>query len=277
MIDFNVTPKNLLLGVLQASENRAIPISVLTQLGELFGFSSNVMRVNVTRMLSSNTLEKDERGYYRLLKQENLVSQIVDAWHLGEERRTPWDNSWFMCLLPDKRKITEGKAAHRAFSYMGFQRSSETLWVRPNNLHINKNQCINNLRQLGVDQASQLFIVTDAEPNVIDQWRHELWPTKTLQTNYKQLLRTLQQSQQKLKKMSLDKAVAESFLTGSKVVNTLAIDPLLPEEMMEPTHREQLTQAMVEYDVIGKKIWWDKFLELEFVEPLTPSHLNFLD
>ena len=276
MFEFKVTPKNLLLGVLQTSTAEAIPIKVITHIGELFGFTSNVMRVNVTRLLGAGVLGQDERGCYRLKKKNNLMAQLIDGWHLGEGRRVEWDRTWFMVCLPNKKSVAGHKDNINALSYLGFKASDEFIWVRPNNLTYSRQICWDYLLQLGLTPNSQLFVVAEADQDIESRWLKDLWPIQQHQKNYRELLKSLINSQQVLKTMPLDQAVVESFIFGSKVVNTLAIDPLLPEQMMSTKYRERLTDAMHEYDLIGQKIWWQKFTDLNSEEFSAPGHLNFL-
>ncbi|MAZ86133.1 MAG: hypothetical protein CL693_00605 [Cellvibrionaceae bacterium] len=276
MTQFKVSPKNLLLGVLSKGESKTIPISMITHIGELFGFSSNAMRVNVTRLLSSGALEQDERGYYRVKHTDNLVSKLIERWHIGEDRRTPWDQTWLMVCLPHKKSVASNKDTVKALSYLGFKPSDEFLWVRPHNLTYSHQTTWDYLLQLGLTEQAQLFTVTETEPRLEAHWRRNLWPINRLQKNYKALLNDLNKSQKALKKMGQDQALVESFVLGSKVVNTLAIDALLPDELMDNQHRHHLTEAMKEYDRLGKEIWDEKMAAQSSEEIPAPAHLNFL-
>ncbi len=276
MTQFKVSPKNLLLGVLSKGDSKAIPIRMITHIGELFGFSSNVMRVNVTRLLGSGALEQDERGYYRVKQTNNLVSKLIERWHIGEDRRTPWDQTWLMVRLPHKKAVANNKDTIKALSYLGFRPSDEFLWVRPHNLTYSRQTTWDYLLQLGLTEQAQLFTVTETEPQLDAHWRQDLWPIDRLQRNYKALLNDLNKSQKALKKMEQDQALVDSFVLGSKVVNTLAIDALLPDELMDSQHRHRLTQAMKEYDLLGKEIWNEKMAEQNSGDMPVPAHLNFL-
>ncbi|MCL6416961.1 hypothetical protein MIB92_14970 [Aestuariirhabdus sp. Z084] len=276
MNDFKVSPKNLLLGILHTGNLKAMPIKVIIHLGALFGFSSNLMRVNVTRLLSDGALEQDERGYYRASGKNNLMSLWIDRWHLGEDRRRPWNRSWLLLCLPGKKAIASHKDTLRALSYMGFKASNSSMWVRPYNLVESRQIIFDHLLQLGLIESAELFVVSEASSEREQYWRDTLWPIEQYQQKYKQLLDELETSKNAIKKMPLDQAVVESFVLGSQVVNTLAIDPLLPEEMVDSQRRATLTDAMREYDQLGKAIWYEKMAEQGLMDASPPAHLNFL-
>ena len=276
MHHFEITPKNLLLGVMQTGSEQAIPIRMVTEIGLLFGFSSNVMRVNVTRLLSSGTLEQDERGYYRLNPQSSIRSTIVDSWHMGEPRRVPWNESWLMSCLPEKKSITNDKQTIQALTYLGFKPSEASKWVRPNNLTLSRSDIEERLQMLGITSHAQLYVVSECSELLENRWRRELWPIQEHQKNYQAQIKAIKQSKKALKKMPLNQAVVESFMVGSEVVNTLAIDPLLPEEIMNSKYRTQLTELMKDYDLIGQEIWNRKFQQLELEGIDAPKHLNLL-
>jgi len=275
MSGFEITPKNLLLGVMQAGKVSSVPIKILTQVGELFGFSSNTIRVNVARLLSAGILESDERGFYRIRSKENPLSKLVDEWHLGEKRRKSWKQDWLVCLLPDKRNQKGQNSALKALSFLGFRSASPVMWVRPNNLNLDRGGCEKLLVQLGVMEDATIFVASEFEPKLLEQWSKFLWPIDNLQQKYLELGEKLRYSKQRIKKLPIDQAVVETFIVGSEVVNFLTVDPLLPDEMMTAKYREVLTQEMKTYDAIGKSVWNEKFGELDM--SLSPVHLRLVE
>ena len=275
MSGFEITPKNLLLGVMQAGKVSSVPIKILTQVGELFGFSSNTIRVNVARLLSAGILESDERGFYHIRSQENPLSKLVDEWHLGERRRKPWKQDWIVCLLPDKRNQKGQNNSQKALSFLGFKSATSAMWVRPNNLQLGRNGCSKLLEQLGLMEGATMFIASDFEPRLLEQWAKFLWPIDNLQQKYQELSEKIRYSKQRIKKLQIDQAVVETFIIGSEAVNLLTVDPLLPDEMMTAKYREVLTQEMKTYDALGKSVWNEKFGELDM--SLSPVHLRLVE
>lgn len=275
MFDFKVTPKNLLLGVLQTGECRPLPIKGLVQVGALFGFSDNVIRVTITRLVNAGLLEKTADGLYSLAGQDSFLSYFVNRWHIGEARRKQWDGSWLGCLLIHKPTQVEEKSLHKAFEYMGFTKVHSMMWARPNNLTLTIEEVKDYLVQLGMAFDFQLLVIKELSQQDERNWLAN-YPLKILAKDYQKFLKVLRKSRQGLSKKSLDAAAVESFLVGSEVVNRLAVDPLLPAEVLSEDDRALLTEEMLEYDLVGQQIWWEKFSELDMGEKLSPAHINFL-
>ncbi len=279
MNDFQASPKNLLLGVFQTGKG-VISIKAITHIGKLFGFTPNSMRVTVTRLLSTGVLRQDERGYYYLNRDSfndktNLLSTLIGRWHLGEQRRRNWDKTWVLVCLPDRKAITNDKEYIKALRYMGFATDNGHQWTRPNYLNFSRSQYCEYLVQLGLTREAHIFVVAEADPELIRCWENALWPISEYQNNYQSLLAELKKSMNSVHKIPLNQAAVESFILGSKVVNTLATDPLLPEEIMPCSARESLTNSMLEYDLIGKEIWNRKLNELDVGVTTMPVGFSF--
>jgi hypothetical protein len=50
-------------------------------------------------------------------------------------------------------------------------------------------------------------------------------------------------------------ALVQSFLLGGQAIRVLATDPLLPEEIVAGEKRRELTELMLRYDAVGRRIW----------------------
>lgn len=275
MNEFRVSPKNLLLGLFYTGDSEAIPVRAITGIGELFGFTSNAMRVNVARLLSAGILTQDARGHY-LLNQKNisakthLISRLLGRWHEGEQRRRAWDGSWLMACLPNRKSETNDKDNIKALSFLGFGTLNAHQWVRPNNLRDARQDLAEHLSLLGITSEAQLFVVSEADSRLVRAWQEEIWPIEVYQKNYEILFQELQASKDRLQGMSQGQAAVETFSLGSRVVNTLTMDPYLPEEMMSCDKRVRLAEAMREYDAIGKDVWSRALSELDASELSMP-------
>ncbi len=272
MTKFELKPKNLILGLLQAVKGRSVPIRTLTQAGLLFGFESNTIRVNVARLVSAGVIESDERGFYRVLYSTSPVSQYIDNWRLGAKRCVKWKNDWLSCLLPNSIPTKSLHKSQKSLTFLGFREGAPSLWVRPDNLRFSQPQRLAILKHSGLDERAVLFQAREFEQQVLDQWKNYLWPTNDLLADYEATYTKLQRSKQRLLKLPVDQALTESFLIGSEVIHILVGDPLLPEEMADSTLRLKLTQLMIDYDKIGQQVWLKKFAD--FKVDLTPVHLR---
>ncbi len=265
----DITPKNLILGLLQASMEGESPVKSLVKIGELFGFSSNTIRVAATRLIREGKLENNERGLYRLNKQDDHFSRFVESWRTGEDRLLKWDGSW-MCHLSPPLSARQLEKNKRILVRPGFQEGCFNLWVRPNNLKIGIEGIEKILRQLSIIAKGELFVGREFSRMLTERWKRYLWPTAELISAQRKCLEKMNKSADRLLKMPLENALVESFLIGSEAIYLLITDPLLPDELMDNAHRIELTQTMLEYDVLGKIVWRDKFGGLGIEK--TPRH-----
>ena len=60
-MDWKITPKILIVSMLHVTNNRAIPIRVLIAMGNLFGFTSNTVRVTTARLVRDGRIESDSK------------------------------------------------------------------------------------------------------------------------------------------------------------------------------------------------------------------------
>ncbi len=272
-MEYKVTPKSLILSILQVAGTRAMPIKALVSSGEVFGFTSNTIRVTTTRLIREGSVESDERGFYYLSKNKNPISNFVDSWRIGEKRLINWDGGWMCCLLP-KTKAAQQTKSERALRFTGFKEGLPGLWVRPNNLKLGLSGIRDIIRQMIIQTNAELFIGRQFDEKLIEQWRRFLWPVHELNRSYEKNLEKIRKSTKQIKTMPFENALVESYLTGSEAVHCLVTDPLLPDEMMPVKYRKALTRAMLTYDDIGKKIWVRKFEGLQLDK--SPAHLQIV-
>ncbi len=257
-MEYKITPKNLILGVLQAFKNREILIKTLVFIGEIFGFTGNSIRVTAMRLIREGKLESDKRGCYRLSDQMNPFSQFLNSWRLREERIKPWDGSWMCYLMPrlTLRQLTRHK---KLIMKPGFREGSLNLWVRPNNLTIGIKGVDRILSQSDSDKKGELFVGQDFNSKLTEQWEQNLWPIKKLEQTQRVFLEKLRKSANRLKRIPPKNALIESYLMGSQAVLLLITDPLLPKEMMNNYYRLALTNEMLAYDKLGRTVWRNYF------------------
>ncbi len=268
---YNIKPKNLILSILRVSEQPAVSIKTLVLIGKLFGFTGNTIRVATARLVSSGKIESDERGLYRLSQAADPVNRYLNGWRDGEERLVSWDGSWVCCLaaeLPAGRQARNNKA----FGFLGIREGLPGLWIRPNNLRLGFRGIIKTLDQLGIESGAKFFEARKFKEKLEEKWRHCLWPLDELNKTGREILEKISRSRLKLKNMPPAQAVVESYLVGSEASYRLTMDPLLPNEILDASVRIDLTEAMLEYDVIGNRIWMENFEDLKLGG--TPSHLQ---
>jgi phenylacetic acid degradation operon negative regulatory protein len=266
-----VTPKSMVLDLLRvAPRARAVPIRGLVELGALFGFHGNAVRVAVARLMSAGLLESDERGSYRLTERATPVSRIVDEWRLGEARRREWTGDWLAIWQPRRAPRADRRRSQRAMQRLGFAEGLDGMWVRPDNLAASRDELERRLGDLGLGRGSELFTAREPSDALTARWR-TLWPTDDLVAGYESALRDLARSAARVEKMPRDAVLVETFMLGGDAIRVLATDPLLPEQIMTGTERHALTRAMIEYDELGRAAWAQRLADAPLEQ--APSHV----
>ncbi len=272
-MDQHITPKSLVLSMLQATNGKAMPVKTLVSIGQVFGFTGNTIRVTTTRLMGEGTIESDVRGFYRLSRKGARFSRFIDRWKKGEGRLRGWDGGWLCFMVPksvSKRHVETGRIS----DFLGFREGLSHLWVRPDNLSIDFPEIDTLLSQIGRIENGEKFVARQFSEKLTEKWQCYLWPVKKLLQNQKGFLNKISKSADRIEKMPLENALIESFLVGSKAIQMLIMDPLLPEEMMNSSHRVELTNAMLAYDEIGKRIWSKRFEEIQI--DTSPTHLQLI-
>lgn len=268
-----ITAKSLLLDLLRASEPKTCPVSFLVEIGHIFGISENSIRVTITRLLGKKIIEQDERGYYRLLDAENPLREWVSGWLSGEDRVVAWEGSWLSLSIAPSLKAKELKSIEVAAFRLGFREVWRKYWLRPDNL-AKDNKTLR--RQITRMSGVSAFILTSSDQVLLADDSvgiESLWDVRVLQENYRTQISALKKRLSNPKKYSIETVVKDTFTIGGDVIYLLAVDPLLPQEMIDTQLRGELTQLMYRYDRSFRPVWDNAFM---MEEPLrsVPSHLQ---
>lgn len=272
--DRGVTPKSLVLDLLRVGEPRSIAVRSFVEIGELFGFTGNAMRVAVTRLVSAGLLESDDRGSYRLAPSATPLSAHVEAWRLGEKRRRPWSGNWLAVWLPRGAQRRTRRQSLRALALLGFGEGLEALWVRPDNLAAGSSGVFAELGELGLESEAEPFLGSGFSEPLGARWQRSLWRPDELTQGYRGALRRIEQSLEKIDRLAPGPAAVETFLVGGAAIRVLATDPLLPDEILPGDDRAALTAAMRRYDVVGRRVWRTLTGARELSS--APSHLSLV-
>ncbi len=268
-----VTPKSVVLDLLRVTpDDLPVPVSSLVEIGALFGFNGNAVRVAVTRLVQAGLLESDERGSYRLAPQTDPLNRLIDEWRLGAARLRPWKGAWLAIWYPSGTSRSERSRSHRAMRALGFREGLDGLWVRPDNLAVQREELRARLRSLGLVDAAELIGAEGFSLCTTNRWTTSLWPVWELQDGYRDMLRDLQRSVKKLRTLPPTQGLVQSFALGGAAIRLLALDPLLPKEICSPELRHELTESMLRYDRLGRALWRE-FSQLAPIQA-APSHLS---
>ena len=271
-----VTAKSLLLDLLRATEPNALPIKLLVSAGEIFGISENAIRVNVTRLVSKGDLEQDDRGYYRVGPATTPLRSWVRNWRFGEERVRTWDQDWLMLSIAPEVKAKALKSLETACYRLGFRQLWSRLWIRPNNLNRSQEEIIEQLKELS--GCDQVLLAIVSEINLVGKAFNprELWQVEELETAYKVILTALENSLNTVAETSLEDVFRNSFLIGGEAIHLLALDPLLPDELVQAELRESIHELMHEFDAACRPYWNEFFQKYKYnsVPRFLESHLS---
>ncbi len=258
---YKVTPKSLILSLLEVIPEEIVRIKFLVFAGELFGFTGNTIRVTTTRLIREGYIENDARGRYRITADYSPLINSIRSWKLGESRLVPWDGAWVCCYIPLLPTRSKEKTI-KALDLFGFKQGMPKFWIRPQNLALGFEELKSILFKLGINENARLFISQKFDDAVIEQWRGFLWPIDKISEAQKSMTEKLRSSGSHIGGLPLVNALTETYLLGNEAIRLLHTDPLLPKEMMSNDHRLRLTKAMLKYNDIGKEVWAVKIREI---------------
>jgi phenylacetic acid degradation operon negative regulatory protein len=249
------TPRSLIVDLLSTLTRGTMPVAALVEAGRLFGLEPGSVRVALARLLATGRVERDLRGRYRLGAAAAPIQSVVQGWRGLGGRAAAWDGSWLGVL--DEGVAPRGAAARRhqrALRLQGFRRLRRGVWLRPANLRGGCAAVREELLRLGL--AADALVVTLRDLDAKSERRiRALYAPDSLRAGYRALLARLAASSKRLGSLPEAEAMRESFLLGGRGIQLLALDPLLPAEILDPRERDALVRAMRAYDRQGRDCW----------------------
>jgi phenylacetic acid degradation operon negative regulatory protein len=230
-----------------------MPVGALVEAAALFGLTENNLRVTVARLLASGHVARDERGAYRLGGATRSIGAHVRGWRDRDRRTRKWSGAWLAVHAgPAGRTAQRGR--QRALRLFGFARLRPGLWLRPDNLAHPLDDVRRDLAALGLPPGDLVCALAELDA-ASDARARRLWDVAALRRTYRELAATLTASEARLARLTPEKAMAESFLCGGRVLRQLVLDPLLPDAICPPDERDALLEQMRRYDRLGRLAW----------------------
>lgn len=230
-----------------------VPVGALVRAGALFGIGENSMRVSLARLRARGTVESDARGLYRLSRAALAVNREVRSWSTIEDGVTSWDGSW-IAVETGRLPRRNARVHERAFRLLGLQALTPALRVRPNNLEGGVEGCRARLVALGYSPAPVVFRLSELDDELQERAR-SLWNVRRLEADYAETRQRLAASAERLPSLTREAAMAESFQVGGAAVRLIALDPLLPDSIVDAAARRAMIDEMRAYDRIGRDAW----------------------
>jgi phenylacetic acid degradation operon negative regulatory protein len=250
------TPKSLILDLLSSLRGEAMPVRALVAAGAVFGISAESIRVALVRLCSVGTLERNERGQYRIAAPALPVQRHVMGWTRTEERLVPWRGGWIGVYTGglDRGDRPRLRRRERALAFLGFRALDAQLFVRPDNLKGGVDAVRDELSGLGLDPAALVCLITQLD-RATEARARALWDAAAVCRTYQSMCTALARSAARLTQLSAREAMAESFVLGGEAIRQLALDPLLPDPIVPSSGRAALVDAMRAYDRLGRACW----------------------
>jgi phenylacetic acid degradation operon negative regulatory protein len=248
-----IAPKSLLCDLLRVTP-QAIPVRRLVEVGALFGLEDNAIRVALARLVAAGRVASDQRGHYRFAAGAGALSTWVESWRLGDRRIRRWRGDWLCAHVARGGERGEQAQRRRALEHLGLRCGLDGVWLRPDNLRAPRAALEAVLAERGVAQGVVWFTASGVAPTVAQRWVR-LWSLARLQVTWHEALADLARSRDRLDRLPTGRRLVESFAVGGRAIRVLALDPLLPDEIVGGDGRRRLGAAMLEYDALGKAIW----------------------
>jgi len=250
------TAKSLTLDLLSSLRGQPMPVRALVAAAAVFGISAESMRVALVRLCSRGTIERNERGQYRIAPAAQPVQAHVASWTRTEERLVPWRGGWIGVHTAGLERGDRARVRRRerALQFLGLRPLDAHLFVRPDNLKGGVDAARGELQALGLEPTALVFAIAQLDPTAEARAR-ALWDGKALGRGYRATCAALERSAARLEHTPAQRAMVESFLLGGQAIRQLALDPLLPEPIVAAGERAALVEALRAYDRLGRAHW----------------------
>lgn len=250
-----VTPRSMLLDLMRVAAPQPCAVRALIDVGDMFGFEANAVRVALTRLGSRGLVEPVRRGWYRYAARAQPLSTFVEQWRLGERRVVDWHGDWLGVWHPRASSRNKAHArSEQALRRLGFVPGPTPLWLRPNNLASRVTGTRERLNSLGLSDGAELFVMSDVSAGL----RHQVvraWPVKRIRAELRRVCAELRDSAARVDGLDYRQALVETFMLGGAAIRLLSLDPLLPDELCDGGERRALTEQMLGYDKLGRELW----------------------
>lgn len=274
-------PKSLILDLLSSLRRGSMPVRALVAAGALFGIAGNSVRVALARLLAAGLVERDERGRYRLGPGAQATNERIRSWRRIEAAQIPWQGEWIGAHgvarpAAGVRSPRSRQADARALRFLGFRWLETDLALRPANLRGGITGVREQLWQLGLEPKVLIFSVGELSATT-EARAVALWDAAALARGYDESHRALIASEDRLRELSRDRAMVESFLLGGQIIRQLVLDPLLPEPIAPAEPRHRVVEAMRRYDALGRECWADFLASFGLPHLRTPADMRLLE
>lgn len=251
-----MTSKDLIFNLFLADNESCLNTREVMEASALFGIQANSARVALTRLSSAGLIETQERGSYRLGSQAASLADELGSWKKISARLTSWQQDWVMVLTvnlgrTDRSALT---TRQRALHMTGFRELERGVHLRPNNLVGGASLLRERLIKLGLEQEAPVMLASQLGDG-LDGLARNLWDRKQLESGYHQMHKRIEQWLLNWQALDIEVAAREVFVLGNAAIRHMIYDPLLPEQLVDTSARDQCLAAVFALDTVGHDIW----------------------
>jgi phenylacetic acid degradation operon negative regulatory protein len=213
----------VVLSTLLGTDPPSLPPDRLRRAGELFGFRSGTVRTALSRAVASGEVVREPTGWYR------LAGPLLERQRRQDEGRTgprsPWSGAWRTAVVLGGPRPAEQRAElRRAMGSLRFGELRDGVWMRPDNLHV-----VRSSWAWGVVGPACTW--AQSWPDHDADLPARLWDLSAWSTTAESLRRSLGPLLVALER-SDPTALRPGFEVSAAVLRHLALDPLLPAELL---------------------------------------------
>ncbi|MBZ2190101.1 PaaX family transcriptional regulator [Alcanivorax sp. JB21] len=251
-----LNPKDLILTLLLAADDRELEAREAVSACALFGVRANSVRVALVRLNAAGLIEAVGRGSYRLGAKAVGLAGELGLWKQAEARIRPWQGDWLMVHTGELKRSDKPamNRRQRALRLAGFEALQRDIYLRPDNLVEDIAALRQRLQRLGLDAEALVWRAQALDPASEAQAR-TLWDGPALTAQYRESTRRIREWLAKMPALDLDEAARESFLLGNAVIRQMIYDPLLPDPLVDSAARRDCLAAVQDIDEVGHDIW----------------------
>lgn len=252
----DITPRTLVLSVLNSVGTRQQTIAELIQAAAVFDIEPPALRTACTRLIREGLLDNPERGVYEVGSRAQPLTRHVRNWQYVTDTLTDWQGDWLVHLTHHlgRRDRKPLRARERAFSLFGYQEAETGMWVRPANLRAELDEHRAALIDLGADADIISLRATNTQTGPDKDWR-TLWSVEDLKTCHRDGLAAMQTSLDRLAALTPAQQARETLLVGQSVIRAINLDPLLPDEICDQSDFIAMVNMMKHYNQAGRTAW----------------------
>jgi len=255
--------QKLILDVLTLNQPYPCKVRHLIQFGDCFEINENTIRVTLARLVKSQMILSEQRGFYRIAPSALCMQQQLWQWRTLEPITKPWQGDYIMISCHDIGR-TDRIALHKrekALSLLGFTSLEKDLYLRPDNLIYTHAEIKQKLIALGMDPRGRVFMASDFECSH-EEMIGQLWQPERLNAGYLEQEQRMRHWMFHQHSYPAKQAVQESYVLCQRAIRSIFFDPLLPEPYVNSAYRERFMTTTRHFEINGIAIWRD-FCHLE--------------